>query len=227
MQALTVVFDLDGTLVDTAPDLIASLNSAVARDGLPPVPEDRARNMIGGGARRMVELGLRSQGRQFAPADVDRLFEHFVAYYSAHIADRSRPFPGLEASLDVIAAQACRLAVCTNKLEALSKLLLQALGLSERFVAIYGQDTFGVQKPDPDILRRTILQAGGEIGRAVMIGDSRTDIDTAKAAGVPVIAVDFGYTEIPVAELAPDQIISHFNQFPGAIHSLLETRRRV
>src|SRR5690606_3048992 len=101
--------------------------------------------------------------------------------------------------------------VCTNKLEALSKLLLEALGLSERFVAICGQDTFGVQKPHPDILRRTILQAGGEIGRAVMIGDSKTDIDTARAAGVPVIAVDFGYTEIPVAELAPDQIISHFN----------------
>ncbi len=117
--------------------------------------------------------------------DIDRMFADFVAHYSAHIADRSRPFPGLSAALDRLAARNCRLAVCTNKLEALSRLLLDALGLTRRFAAICGQDTFGIQKPDPEILRRTIAAAGGELRRAVMVGDSGTDIATARAAGIP------------------------------------------
>ncbi len=123
------------------------------------------------------------------------------AYYAAHIADKSQPFPGLDAALDRLAARGCRFAVCTNKLEGLSRLLLDALGLTRRFAAICGQDTFGVQKPDPEILRRTIRAAGGDLRRAVMVGDSGTDIATARAAGVPVVAVDFGYSETPIKEL--------------------------
>jgi len=181
MAVLTVVFDLDGTLVDTAPDLIETLNVVFTRDGLPPLDYAAARDMIGGGARRMIESALKLQGRGLTEGVVDRLFADFIVHYGAHIADRSQPFPGLDAALDRLASRGCQFAVCTNKLESLSRLLLEALGLSRRFAAICGQDTFGMQKPDPEILRRTIQVAGGALQRAVMVGDSGTDIATARA----------------------------------------------
>ena len=220
MAALTVVFDLDGTLVDTAPDLIETLNVVFTRDGLPPLDYAAARDMIGGGARRMIESALKLQGRGLTEGVVDRLFADFIVHYGAHIADRSQPFPGLDAALDRLASRGCQFAVCTNKLESLSRLLLEALGLSRRFAAICGQDTFGMQKPDPEILRRTIRAAGGVLQRAVMVGDSGTDIATARAAGVPVVAVDFGYSETPVRELGPDRVISHFDQLADAVFAL-------
>jgi phosphoglycolate phosphatase len=220
MAVLTVVFDLDGTLVDTAPDLIETLNVVFTRDRLPPVDYAAARDMIGGGARRMIESALKLQGRVLADGVVDRMFADFIAYYGAHVADRSQPFPGLDAALDRLAERGCRFAVCTNKLEGLSRLLLEALGLSPRFAAICGQDTFGMQKPDPEILRRTIQAAGGALQPAVMVGDSGTDIATARAAGVPVVAVDFGYSEVPIRDLRPDRLISHFDELADAVFAL-------
>ncbi len=224
MTARTIVFDLDGTLVDTAPDLIDTLNVVFAREGLPPVDFATARNLIGGGARMMIARGIEADGRVLAAADVDRLFAEFIAYYTDHIADRSRPFPGAIDALDALADRGYRFAVCTNKLERLSVLLLQKLGLSERFAAICGQDTFGMQKPNPDILRRTVAAAGGEIRRAIMIGDSLTDIRTARAADVPAIAVDFGYSDKPVSEFAPDHVIGHYSQLPAIIATILPNK---
>jgi phosphoglycolate phosphatase len=224
MPALTVVFDLDGTLVDTAPDLIEALNVVFVREGLPPVDPAAARDMIGGGARQMIERGLRREGRMLSASTIDRMFADFIAYYADHIADRSQPFPGLDRALDDLAAGGCRFAVCTNKLEGLSRLLLDALGLTRRFAAICGQDTFGVQKPDPEILRRTVQAAGGESHRAVMVGDSGTDIVTARAAGIPIVAVDFGYSETPVRDLSPDRVISHFDELAAAVLELARPR---
>lgn len=220
MAPLIVVFDLDGTLVDTAPDLAETLNVILAREGLLPVPYDKARTMIGGGPRRMIEAALAFEKKPAGKADVDRMFDGFVTHYVAHIADLSRPFPGLVQALDRQAAQGCVFAVCTNKLEHLSRQLLDALDLTRRFRAICGQDTFGIQKPDPEILWRTIAAAGGRPANAVMVGDSATDIDTARAAGIPVVAVDFGYTDIPARELAPDRVVSHFSELADAIASL-------
>lgn len=220
MPTPIIVFDLDGTLIDTAPDLVDTLNVLLARKGLAPVSYDAARNMIGGGARAMIARGLEAEGRTVVPADLDRMFAEFIAHYSHHIADRSRPFPGLVDALDELEAAGFRFAVCTNKLERLSRILLDALKLSSRFATICGQDTFGVQKPDPEVLRRTIAAAGGSPRHAIMIGDSLTDIRTARAAGVPVIAVDFGYSERPVSEYGPDRIISHFAQLPAAIEAI-------
>jgi phosphoglycolate phosphatase len=220
MASRTIVFDLDGTLIDTAPDLVDTLNVVFAREGLPPVPYETARNMIGGGARAMIARGIAAEGRTLAPAEIERLFADFIAHYSEHIADRSRPFPGLIEALDELAGKGFRFAVCTNKLERLARLLLGRLGLAHRFAVICGQDTFGVQKPDPEVLRRTIAAAGGSMQSAIMIGDSLNDISTARAAGVPVIAVDFGYTERPVSELGPDRIISGFAQLPAAVAAL-------
>ena len=220
MTAATIVFDLDGTLIDTAPDLVDTLNVVFGREGLPPVPYETARKLIGGGARMMIARGIEAEGRTVAPAELDRLFQDFLAYYSEHIADRSQPFPGLTDALDTMAANGWRFAVCTNKLEYLSVRLLKQLGLAQRFAAICGQDTFAVQKPDPEILRRTIAAAGGTLRNAIMIGDSLTDIRTARAAGIPVIAVDFGYTDRPVSELGPDRIISRFAELPSAVAEL-------
>jgi phosphoglycolate phosphatase len=219
MRIPTIVFDLDGTLIDTAPDLIETLNVVLAREGLPQVPYETARKFIGGGAKLMIENGLRAQARRCTPDVINELYSGFVDHYAAHIADRSQPFPGVEQALDRL--DGCRLAICTNKLEWLSLRLLNALGLTARFAAICGQDTFGVQKPDPEILRATILRAGGKVDLAVMVGDSATDIDVARALGVPVIGVTFGYTDKPVSELNPDRVIDHFDDLPAAIGDLL------
>ena len=217
----TIVFDLDGTLIDTAPDLIHTLNLVLTREGLPEVSYDTARNLIGGGAQVMIQRALAAEGRDATAAEMDRLYTEFIAYYSEHIADRSRPFPELERTLDALAAAGLRLAVCTNKLERLSLRLLEALNLKQHFAAICGPDTFGVQKPDPEIFWQTVGRAGGEPSRAIMIGDSKTDIHTARAARVPVVAVDFGYTEVPIESLQPDRIISSFSELPAAISELL------
>jgi len=224
MPAQTIVFDLDGTLIDTAPDLVDTLNVVFAREGLPQVAYETARNLIGGGARAMIARGIEAEGRVLAPAKLEQMFVDFIAHYSAHIADRSRPFPGLMDALDELAGRGCRFAVCTNKLERLSVLLLEQLKLAGRFDVICGQDTFGMQKPDPEVLRRTVAAAGGRLEDAIMIGDSATDIRTARAAGIPVIAVDFGYSERPVAEFAPDRIISQFAQLPAAITAIFSAQ---
>src|ERR1700761_5852717 len=216
-----LVFDLDGTLVDTAPDLVNALNFVLDREGMRPIPLASARNMIGAGARRMLERGIEADGRDVSVAELDRLTKDFVAYYGEHIAVGSRPFEGLEAALDDLAGRGFRFAVCTNKLEWLSKKLLDELGLSGRFAAICGADTFGVSKPDPAILQQTVARAGGELSATIMIGDAGPDVGVARRAGVPVIGVSFGYTEVPIAELKPDRLIGHFKDLAGAVESLI------
>jgi phosphoglycolate phosphatase len=215
-----VVFDLDGTLVDTAPDLINALNFILAREGLAPVPLHAARNMIGAGARKLLERGLELEGRTVSLAELDRLTDDFINHYAEHIADASRPFDGLEAALDDLQSSGYRFAVCTNKLEWLSKRLLDRLNLSARFAAICGADTFGVSKPDPAILRQTVAGAGGELQSAIMVGDAGPDVGVARRAGIPVICVSFGYTEVPVVDLKPDRVIDHMRELRGAIESL-------
>jgi phosphoglycolate phosphatase len=215
-----IVFDLDGTLVDTAPDLINALNFILAREGLPPVPLHSARTMIGAGARKLIERGLESEDRNVSPAELARLTDDFINYYAEHIADASRPFDGLETALDDLKSRGHRFAVCTNKLEWLSKRLLDRLNLSERFAAICGADTFGVAKPDPTILRQTVARAGGEMSSTIMVGDAGPDVGVARRAGVPVIGVSFGYTEVPILDLKPDRVIDRMSELRGAIESL-------
>ena len=220
----TIVFDLDGTLVETAPDLISALNFVLDREGLRPIPVQAARNMIGAGARKLIERGLEAEGRAMTVKELDRMTADFIDYYAEHIADASRPFEGLESALDDLTASGCRLAVCTNKLEWLSKQLLEQLGLSPRFAAICGADTFGVAKPDPAILHQTVARAGGELASTIMVGDSGTDIGVARRAGVPVIGVSFGYTDVPIADLKPDRLIHHMRDLPAAV-AVLNTHR--
>jgi phosphoglycolate phosphatase len=220
----TVVFDLDGTLVDTAPDLINALNFVLNREGMPAVPMKSARNLIGGGARRLIERGLELDGRQAGLADITRMTDDFIGHYAAHIADQSQPFEGLEGALDDLSARGYRFAVCTNKLEWLSKLLLDQLGLSSRFSAFCGADTFGVSKPDPAILRQTVARAGGQLASTIMVGDAGPDVGVARRAGVPIIGVEFGYTEVPIADLRPDRLIGHMRDLSAAVESLIDGR---
>jgi phosphoglycolate phosphatase len=217
----TIVFDLDGTLAETAPDIIGVLNTILTREGLPVVPVAMARDLVGAGARALIERGFRLQGEPLEPERLERLFLDFLELYAGRIADESHLFPGVEAALDDLAAAGHLLAVCTNKPERHSRLLMSALKVDARFAAICGRDTFAVCKPDPLHLTLTIAQAGGNPGRAIMVGDSRTDIDTARAAGIPVIAVPFGYTNVPVSDLGPDRVIGHFEELVPAIDAIL------
>lgn len=206
-----IVFDLDGTLIDTAPDLLDSLNHVITADGLAPVPPHELRAHVGHGGRAMLQHVHAAQGRSLDERTQERLFDAFIDHYVAGMPGASRPFDGALACMDRFARQGWLMAVCTNKLDGLSRTLLTALGIADRFAAICGADTFAVRKPDPGHLFGTIDRAGGEAENAVMVGDSRTDIDTARAAGIPVVAVDFGYSTEPVKTLGPDRVISHFD----------------
>ena len=221
--AITLVFDLDGTLAETAPDLMGALNFVLQREGVAPLPVAAARRLLGAGGRALIQRGFAEAGRTIDAATLDRLFVDFLAHYNAHIADETTLFPGVVACLDRCAAAGWRLAVCTNKMEKSTKLLLGELGVLDRFAFVCGQDTFGVGKPDPKPLVETIRAAGGDLARAVMVGDSKTDIAIARAAGVPVVCVDFGYTDVPVAELGPDRVVSHFDAVFAAAVALVET----
>jgi phosphoglycolate phosphatase len=215
------VFDLDGTLADTAPDLVASLNAVLATENLPPLPLAKARDMIGAGGRVLIERGLEAEGLEVTPARLEEMYHAFLAHYAEHLVDRSELFPGVVEALDALERAGFALAVCTNKIEAHSVQLLEVLGLGGRFAAVCGRDSFPFYKPDPRHLTLTIERAGGEPGRAVMVGDSRTDIATAKAAGVPVVAVTFGYTDTPVRELNPDRVVDDFADVVEAVQDLV------
>jgi phosphoglycolate phosphatase len=220
-MAPTLVLDLDGTLVDTAGDLVSTMNAILAEEGVAPVPLAEAKLMVGHGARAMLGQALLAAGITPEAARLDRLFAAFLDIYARRIVETSRPFPGAVESLDRFRAAGWRLAVCTNKLERHSRLLLAELGLADRFAAIAGQDTFGIRKPDPRHLVLTVRAAGGDLRSTVMVGDSEVDIDAARAAGVPVVAVDFGYSRVPVADLEPDRVIGHFDRlYPAAIDLL-------
>jgi phosphoglycolate phosphatase len=218
LKDTTIVFDLDGTLVDTAPDLTHALNYALARAGQAPVSAETVRSLVGMGARVMIEEGLQRAG---VTGDLESMFGDFLVHYEANIAVESRPFPGAVEALDRLRGEGARLAVCTNKRESLSRRLLQELELEGYFSAIAGRHTFPVAKPDPGHLTGAIRMAGGEPSRAVMVGDSDVDVRTAKAASVPVVLVSFGYAGPPPSGAPPEAVIDHFDKLHGSLASLL------
>jgi phosphoglycolate phosphatase len=225
VTAPAIVFDLDGTLVDTAHDLVATLNAILVGEGMAPVSVDKLIAMVGSGARVMLETAFAAEGRALTPAKLDALLRAYMTLYDEHLADASKPYPGTEAMLDHFAAEGWLLAVCTNKFEAPARKLLGLLGLGTRFAAITGQDTFAFRKPDPRHLTETIRLAGGAPDNAIMVGDSATDIDTARAAGIPVVAVSFGYSPVPVAELAPTSVIARLDELVAAVAAIRAARR--
>ncbi|MBO6902825.1 MAG: phosphoglycolate phosphatase [Rhizobiaceae bacterium] len=212
MTAPIIVFDLDGTLVDTAPDLLDSLNHTLATVDMEPVDGADIRRLVGMGAKVMIERAFEARQLELTKPTLAKLFDVFLEHYSANMPGRSRPYPGVPEALDRFSDAGFSFAVCTNKYEGMSVELLGSLGLRDRFKAICGQDTFAHRKPDPRHLTLTIEAAGGFPDRAIMVGDSETDIKTAIAAGIPVVAVDFGYTDRHVSNFDPSHVISHFDE---------------
>jgi phosphoglycolate phosphatase len=221
LAGATIAFDLDGTLVDTAPDLIGTLNVLLDEEGLPPLPLAEARPFIGRGARWMIERGFQAAGADLDGPKIQALFDRFIARYLDHIADESRPFPGCEAALDRLKARGAKLVVCTNKRTDLSVALLKAVGLADRFGAVIGADAAPAIKPDPRHLQTAVDAVGGAMARAILVGDAATDVGAARAAGAGLILVSFGYTETPAAQLHPDILIDHFDQLAAACEQLL------
>lgn len=219
-QPPLIVFDLDGTLVDSAPDLVGALNAILAREGIAALPLERARKFVGRGGRVLIRLGLEAQGAIVSDARLETMFSAYLAEYETRLSRESRPFPGAIEALDALARDGHRFAICTNKYEKPARMLLRDLGLAERFAAIVGADTFPMCKPDGAVLRLTIEKAGGDPARAIMVGDTKTDVDAARDAGLPVIGLDFGYAPEAMTDLAPDRIVSHFDALPAAVAAL-------
>jgi phosphoglycolate phosphatase len=221
MRGVTVVFDLDGTMVDTAPDLIAALDHLFAKLGLPPSDPAVALPAVGHGARAIIDAAVNAIGYKIPPEGYDPLVEQFVAYYRENIAVKSRAFPGFEKAAQALITEGAVLAVCTNKREDLARKLLNELNLSRYFQAVVGGDTLAVRKPHPRHVLGAISAAGGDPARAVMVGDSAADVGAAKAAGVPVVAVQFGYSAESAQALGADVVITHFDQLFEIVRGLL------
>ena len=222
MSASLVVFDLDGTLIDTAHDLVASLNHTIGLEGLEPVGYGDLTYLVGHGGQVMIKRAFALRGREMSDSDLQRMLAAFIEHYGNAMPGVSAPYPGLTDAMDRLADAGYRLAVCTNKTEGLARRLLDGLALTPRFSAITGGDTFAVRKPDAEHLMGTVRLADADPKRTVMIGDSLNDILVARNAGVPSIGVPFGYSDVPVATLEPNHVITHFDELtPDLVERLL------
>ena len=215
---LLVVFDLDGTLVDTAPDLCAALNHALGVLGRPGIDAATVRHLVGHGARALIERGLAETGGG-DEASIARALPAFLDYYADHIADGSRPFDGTEAALDALAAAGVVAAICTNKPVALAVQLVDALGWSGRFAAVLGGDSLPVKKPDGAHVLATVAAAGGDASGAIFVGDTAVDVAAARAAGLPVVVVSFGFAAVTAGTLGADAVIDHFDALLPALRA--------
>jgi phosphoglycolate phosphatase len=221
LEGWTLAFDLDGTLVETHQDLVGTLNRMLLLKDLPPVPMEGARELIGGGARALLEHGFALAGAPLEQARDPALFDAFIADYIEHIADHSRPFEGVEETLETLAARGATLVVVTNKHSTLSELLLGKIDLTRHFAAIVGPDRVSAKKPSGAHLIEAINSVGGDPARAIMVGDAAPDMGTARDAGVPSIGVSFGYTPVPIEDLEPDVIVDAFDDIEEAIDMIV------
>jgi phosphoglycolate phosphatase len=217
MTMRAVIFDLDGTLVDTAPDLMRATNHVLSLLNRRPITMAEVRSFVGHGAKALIARGSAATGEELDAKSLDYYHAEFLRHYEKNIAVDSVIFPGVVELLSRCAADGFKMGVCTNKVEGLSVRLLDALDLSKYFGAVVGPDTINVAKPDPAPYFETLKRLDVKAPRSIMVGDSETDILTARAAKVPVIAVTFGYAPKPVAEYAPDYLVSHFDEIWGIL----------
>lgn len=224
--SLTLLIDLDGTLVDTVADLTVALNRLLTDEGHDPLPESTVRKLVGRGAPKLVERSFDSLGVEIAPQRLQPLVKRFLEVYEAAPAAHSRPYHGVEDTLLSWRRDGHTLAVCTNKPQTSSEIILREMGLADHFAAVGGGDRFSVRKPHGGHLHETVALAGGSIERAVMIGDSATDLEAARHAGVPVVLVDYGYSNAPVRSLGADAVVSEFASIPGILPRLMHAPAR-
>lgn len=218
----TLIFDLDGTLAHTAPDLIATLNRICAPHDLPPVRTQDIGQIVGHGAKAMIRHVFELAGRPVEPPLVDALLAEFLKDYARNLANETRLFEGLEQAMDELEDAGFLFCVCTNKMERFAHDLLERLECHHRFRSITGGDTFQFRKPDPRHLEETVRAAGSRLERSIMIGDSSTDINAAIAAEVPSVAVTFGYSDLPVDTLGANAVINHFRELPQTARTLTQ-----
>ncbi|MFC3229294.1 phosphoglycolate phosphatase [Marinibaculum pumilum] len=211
-----LIFDLDGTLVDSAPDLTAALDHVLATYGRPPRGLDEVRHMVGDGARVLLERGFAATGGP-PPDGIDAAMTRFLDYYRAHIADHGRPFPGVVEQIRRARAAGCRIAVCTNKTTGPTTLLLDALDLQGLVDTTVCGDTLPTRKPDPAMVSECLRRFDVTPDQAVMLGDSHNDVAAARGAGVPVVVVTFGYTAIPPAELGGNALLDRYDDLPEVL----------
>ena len=217
----TIVFDLDGTIADTAADLIDEANAALIAEGFRPARADVIRRGVGYGARTMLDHALSSSGQSADGAQFGRLTERLVQHYEEHIANKTRLFPGFLETANQLRGRGVRFALCTNKLDRLVTKLLSALRIATLFDAKAGRDTFPFHKPDPRHITELVSRAGGALPFAIMIGDSEADIAAARGAGIPVLAVRFGYAAVAPEDLGADAILDGFEDLPDLIGAFL------
>jgi len=213
-----LIFDLDGTLADTAPDLLGATNAVLAAKGRPLLDLAHLRHMVGFGARALIAQAMEASGTPVTEEEMPPLVEIFLGHYRAHIADGTRLFPGVPETLAALKGRGARLGVLTNKPQALTNALLPLLGLDGLFAAVYGAGRKPYTKPDPRIFHEVVTDCGGASG--VMIGDSITDLNTARAAAAPCILFSYGFTPVPAAELGADLVLDDFAELPGALERL-------
>lgn len=212
-----VLFDLDGTLLDTAPGLVETMNVLLAREGRPGMSLEALRPLVSHGAKAIISHAMAQTGPAADAAKVDALFEAFISHYRATMTEASTPYPGLRNCLDVLTARGLRLGICTNRIEASARELMKALGLDQYFIAVTGQDTYDAAKPDPTPVLETLKQMGGTSGQAMFVGDSEIDVAAARAAGLPVIVTSFGYGGMAADQLGADQVFDHYDDLPALI----------
>ena len=213
-----LIFDLDGTLADTAPDLLGATNAVLAAQGRALLDLGHLRHMVGFGAKALIAQAMEASGAPVTESQMPPLVDIFIAHYTAHIADNSRLFPGVAETLARLKAGGARLAVLTNKPQGLTDLVLPELALDGIFSAVYGAGRKAYTKPDPRIFHDVVEDCGG--GQAVMIGDSITDLNTARAAGAPCILMSYGFTPVPARELGADLVLDNFAQLPDALREM-------
>lgn len=213
----TVVFDLDGTLVDTLPDIEAAANQALAAEGRRPLTSDEVRQLIGSGGRVLMKNAFRATGEPASEARIDAAFAAYIAAYEKAPVAGSAAFPGVHAALDGLLARGTRLAVCTNKPEGLAETVLETFGLAGYFAGVVAGDTLPARKPSPEPLLEAVARVGGAGRSAAMVGDSPIDADAARAASIPFIAVSFGYSPVPASALGADAVIDGYDELAGAI----------
>ena len=221
LEGWTIAFDLDGTLVETAPDLIGTLNRMLAARDIPRMPVETAQHLVGHGALALLRHGFQEAGAAWDEVEAPALLQIFLDDYLEHIADHSRPYEGVVETLDRLAERGALLCVATNKRTDLSVALIEALGLTRHFAVVCGPDRVSARKPDGAHVREAVQMAGGDPARAIMVGDGAPDVQAAKHAGVPCVVVSFGYTPIPAEDLGGDVLIDHFADLEEAIDGLL------